>query len=70
MLGVRLEADLETRLQSLCEETGRTKSYYARKAIETFLDEKEDYLKGIAVLEKKEPCINLEELEKELGLAD
>ena len=70
MLGVRLNSELEARLENLCEETGRTKSYYAKKAIEEFLDEKEDYLKGIAVLERKEPCVSLKDLEKELGLED
>ena len=68
MLGVRLSSELEGRLQDLCEETGRTKSYYAKKAIEAFLDDKEDYLKGIAVLEQKEPRVALKDLEKALGL--
>ena len=68
MLGVRLNSDMEARLASLCEETGRTKSYYTKKALETFLDDREDYLRGIAILEKKESCVSLNELEKEIGL--
>ena len=70
MLGVRLSTETEDRLKNLCEKTGRTKSYYAKRAIETFLDDKEDYLMGMAVLEKKEPRISLKDLEKELGLDD
>lgn len=33
MLGVRLEPELEQRLERLARETGRTKSYYAKEAI-------------------------------------
>ena len=68
MLGIRLEPDLEKKLDSLAKETGRSKSYYARQAIRQFLEEREDYLKGIAVLEKRESTITLDELEQRLGL--
>ncbi len=54
MLGLRLEPELEQRLESLAKATGRTKSYYAREAIEQFLEDREDYLKGISVLERLE----------------
>ncbi|MDY7001898.1 MAG: ribbon-helix-helix protein, CopG family [Thermodesulfobacteriota bacterium] len=70
MLGVRLEPELEKRLQSLAEKTGRSKSFYAREAIRQFLEDREDYLLGIAVLERNEPVISLEELERRLGLED
>jgi RHH-type rel operon transcriptional repressor/antitoxin RelB len=70
MLGIRLEAELEEKLASLAKETGRSKSYYAREAIRQFLEDREDYLKGIAALERREPTITLEELERRLGLAD
>ena len=68
MLGIRLEVDLEKRLEALAKKTGRTKSYYAREAIKQYLEDREDYLLGIAVLERNEPTISLEELRKELGL--
>ena len=68
MLGVRLEKELEERLAKLARETGRSKSYYAREAIRQFLEEREDYLLGISVLEREEPRISLEELERRLGL--
>jgi predicted DNA-binding protein len=58
MLGIRLEPELEDKLESLARETGRSKSYY------------EDYLKGIAALERREPTITLDELERRLGLGD
>lgn len=69
MLGVRLEPDLEARLERLAKKTGRSKSYYAKEAIRQFLEDREDYLLGLAVLERKEPTISLEELERRLGMA-
>ena len=68
MLGIRLEPELEAKLDSLAKETGRSKSYYAREAIRRYLQDREDYLKGIAALERREPAITLEELERRLGL--
>jgi len=68
MLGIRLEPELEKKLESLARQTGRSKSYYARQAIRQFLEDREDYLKGVAALERREPTISLEELEKRLGL--
>lgn len=66
---VRLEDDLDERLGNLARETGRTKSYYTKLALLEFLDEQEDYVLGIAALERREPTISLEALEKELDLA-
>ena len=68
MLGLRLDEYTEKRLETLCKETGRTKSYFAKKALRDFLDDREDYLLGIAALEQQEATIDLEELEKQLGL--
>jgi RHH-type rel operon transcriptional repressor/antitoxin RelB len=67
MLGIRLEPELEEKLESLAKETGRSKSYYAREAIRQYLEDREDYLKGIAALERREPTITLDELERRLG---
>jgi RHH-type rel operon transcriptional repressor/antitoxin RelB len=66
MLPIRLERELEDKLESLAKETGRSKSYYARQAIRQYLEDREDYLRGIAVLERREPTITLEELELRL----
>ena len=68
MLGIRLDPDLERRLSNLAKKTGRSKSYYAREAIRQFLEDREDYLLGLAALEKKGPRISLEDLERELDL--
>jgi len=68
MLGIRLEPELEQKLNSLARETGRSKSYYAREAIRQYLEDHEDYLRGVAALERREPAITLDELERRLGL--
>ncbi|MEA3031654.1 MAG: RHH-type transcriptional regulator, rel operon repressor / antitoxin RelB [Sphingomonadales bacterium] len=43
MLAVRLDADVEKRLEALAARTGRTKTFYAREAIVTHLDDLEDF---------------------------
>ena len=68
MLTVRLSPKLETRLNKLAKRTGRPKSYFAKKALESFLDEQEDYLIALSRLENKMPSIPLEEVMKRLGL--
>lgn len=68
MLSVRLDPELEDRLNELAEVTGRSKSYYVRQAIEEFLEDRADYLLAVAALEKNEPTISLAELRRELGL--
>ena len=67
MLGIRLEPELESRLARLAKETGRSKSYYAKLAIRQFLEDREDYLLGIAALERNEPRISLDDLKRKLG---
>jgi RHH-type rel operon transcriptional repressor/antitoxin RelB len=68
MLSVRLSAKLEARLTRLAKRTGRTKAYYAKKAIEEFLEEQEDYFIALSRLEEKLPGIPLQEVVKKLGL--
>jgi len=67
MLNIRLEPDLDRKLQSLARKTGRSKSHYAREAIRQFLEERGDYEKGIAALERRESAISLTELEHRLA---
>ena len=68
MLAVRLDPAMEKRLERLAHETGRSKSYYVKQAIESLLEEQEDYLLALAVLEREEPRKSLYEVRKELGL--
>lgn len=70
MLALRLPPEVEKRLEDLAKKTGRTKSYYAKQAIEEFLEDREDYLLAISRLEKERPGIPIEEVERRLGLAD
>jgi len=58
----------ETRLAHLAKETGRSKSYYVKQAIENFLEEREEYLLALSVLEKDEPRTSIVDVRKELGL--
>jgi len=68
MLGIRLEPEIEKRLSQLAKKTGRTKTYYAKLAIKEYLEDCEDYLLGIAALERNEPRTKLADVRKELGL--
>ncbi|MBI4666256.1 MAG: ribbon-helix-helix protein, CopG family [Nitrospinae bacterium] len=68
MLSVRLDEKTEKRLDKLAEKTGRSKSYYVRKAVQQFLEDREDYLAALAALERGEPVTSIAELRKELGL--
>ena len=70
MLALRLSPEIEERLNELARKTGRTKSYYAKLAIEEFLQDQEDYLLAVSRLEKNLPGIPIEEVEKRLGLVD
>jgi RHH-type rel operon transcriptional repressor/antitoxin RelB len=67
-LSIRLDSTLEKRLERLAKETGRSVSFHANLAIRKYLDDRQDYVLGIAVLERNEPRISLEDLERELGL--
>ena len=42
MLSVRLEPEIEERLDNLARETGRTKNLLVQEAIERYLDDPED----------------------------
>ena len=43
MLAVRLDEEQERRLARLAERTGRTKTFYAKAAIDAHLDDLEDF---------------------------
>jgi RHH-type rel operon transcriptional repressor/antitoxin RelB len=64
----KVSDDINNRLEFLSKTIDRNKSYLLRKAIETFLEEKEDYLIAIHRLEQNGPRISLEGLEKDCGL--
>lgn len=74
MLAVRLPPEIEQRLDALAKATGRTKTFYVREAILEHLDEIEDaYLaeRELEAIRAGRSCTyTLEEVERELGLAD
>ena len=74
MLAVRLPEELEMRLASLAQKTGRTKSFYARQAIEKHLNDLEDIYLAEKALEDiragRSKTISLEEMMKRVGLED
>lgn len=70
MITVRLDSEMEERLKRLAKETGRSKSYYVKQAIENYLEDREDYLLALSVLEKNEPRKSITEVRRELGLED
>lgn len=68
MLTLRIDKNLEERLNNLSKKTKRTKSFYVKKAINAFLEEQEDYLMAVEVLKEKNPTYTLEEAKKMLGI--
>ncbi|MGJ8634638.1 MAG: type II toxin-antitoxin system RelB family antitoxin [Luteolibacter sp.] len=69
MLAIRLQPDLEQRLEALAKKTGRTKTFYAREAIEEHLEDLEDAYLALQRLEKPDRIYTSEEVERELGLS-
>ena len=67
---VRIPVALDERLTRLAAKTGRSKTYYARKALETFLEDTEDYLLAVASYESSKKTVSLEELRKKFKLQD
>lgn len=70
MLAIRLPEAIERRLTSLAAETGRTKTSLAREAILEYVDDLEDLYLAEARARLGRKTIPLEEVERELGLAD
>lgn len=58
-IAVRIDDITTARLDNLAKSTGRNKSFYINQAIKKYLEEKEDYLLGLAVLENEEPEYDL-----------
>ena len=66
---IRLDDELDKRLQHVANVTGRTKTSFIREAIEQFIEDMEDYADAVEAMKDK-GSVTLEELEKELGLDD
>ena len=72
MLAVRLNDETERRLEALASRTGRTKTFYARAAIEAHLDDLEDFYLAEERLKdfRAADAIPLSALKADLGLDD
>lgn len=70
ILNTRIPDNISQHLDNLSHETGRSKSYYVRKAIEEFLMDYEDSLLALSQLEEKNPRVSFDEMVKRLGLED
>ena len=64
MLAIRLPKDVENRLTNLAAKTGRTKTFYAKEAILSHLDEMEDRYLAISRLEQDGHRWSLDEIEE------
>lgn len=70
MLAIRLNPEVEARLEALAKSTGRTKSFYAREAIMEHLEDLEDFYLAVERSKSDSQNISLDEVEQRLGLAD
>lgn len=70
LVAVRLPDELEEKLENLSNQTGRSKSYYMKKALEIYLEDREDYLLAVARLEEKNPRIPYDKIRNEFDLDD
>lgn len=72
MLAIRLDKKLSSRLDALAAKTGRTKTWYARKAIETYIEDMEDAALAAAAYEEYlldgRASSSLEDVTRRLGL--
>jgi RHH-type transcriptional regulator, rel operon repressor / antitoxin RelB len=71
-ISIRLPEDLNARLKTLADKTGRSKTFYVREAIATHLDEMEDLFLAEAVLKRvrsgKEPTFSSKQIKKTLAV--
>ncbi len=70
MLTVRLDPELERRLEQLAENTKRPKSHYVKVALTQYLDENEAHLTAFGALEIKGYKPTLEELRRMIEIGD
>lgn len=68
MLAIRLDPEIESRLEKLAKKTGRTKTFYAREAILEHLDDLEDIYLASQRLAERAKTYSADEVKHELGL--
>ena len=68
MLAIRLDAEIEKRLDLLAKRTGRTKTFYARQAILQHLEDLEDLYLAERRLRRPGKTFSAQDVKRELGL--
>lgn len=68
MLAIRLDAEIEDRLERLAKKTGRTKTFYAREAILEYLQDMEDYYLAVDLMQEPGRVYSAEEAKGELDV--
>ena len=68
MLALRLNPEIEKRLDRLAKRTGRTKSFYAREAIVEHLQDLEDYYLASKRIKNPGRIYSAQEIKRELEL--
>ena len=68
MLAIRLDPEIEKRLENLAKKTGRTKTFYVREAILEHLEDLEDVYLATQRLQRPAKSHSAEEVKRELGL--
>jgi RHH-type transcriptional regulator, rel operon repressor / antitoxin RelB len=69
-IAIRLPEELESKLSALAKRTKRSKSFYIREAVESYLEDVEDYYLGMDILENPGRIYSLEEARKACELDD
>ncbi|MBL4760577.1 MAG: TraY domain-containing protein [Mariprofundaceae bacterium] len=73
-ISVRLPSDMEQRLTTLANKTGRKKSFYIKEALIHYLEDLEDIYHAEKALSDikagRSNVISMEEMEASLGLGD
>jgi len=71
---IRLDPAIEQRLDHLASSTGRSKAYYLRELVTNGLEDLEDFYLASATMERvrkgQEPVYSLDQVERQIGLAD
>jgi RHH-type rel operon transcriptional repressor/antitoxin RelB len=71
-VSIRLDPEIEQRLDHLAAQTGRAKSYYLRELIEGGLEDLEDFYLADAAMERvrrgSEKLLDAYQVRKDLGL--
>lgn len=70
LVAVRLEQNLNARLNKLAKSTGRSKSFYIQQAIARFMEDMEDTFIAIERLENPGQRYSMDEVKEMLNVAD